>query len=117
MTRGPIMSGLASAPTFYPTDEEFADFEGYLRRLQAQCAGYGLCKVVPPAGWLGHASTQRQTLSRAGFVIHSPIEQHVCGQGGVYQVINQERTRMTLDRFERQVELVWGGGRVLLAGL
>lgn len=93
------------APTFYPTKEEFDDFAGYVTSLAASCAEYGLCKIVPPETWSGPASSLQKPRSQAGFVVHSPIEQHVTGKNGVYQVFNQERVRMSLDRFERQVSV------------
>ena len=93
---------IAEAPIFYPSEEEFDDFVGYVSTVLApQCAVHGICKVVPPAGWRG-PSPQRQAGREAGFTIRSPIEQHVVGCQGLYQIFNEERLRMTLERFERQ---------------
>jgi [histone H3]-trimethyl-L-lysine4 demethylase len=43
--------GLSECPTFYPTTEEFKDPMGYIRSISDQAKDFGICKVVPPAGW------------------------------------------------------------------
>ena len=41
-----------TGPTYYPTVEEF---EGnplvYITKIRPQAEKYGICKIVPPAGW------------------------------------------------------------------
>ncbi|KAJ7639289.1 jumonji superfamily protein [Roridomyces roridus] len=43
--------GLPDCPTFYPTAEEFRDPMAYIRSISDHANAYGICKVVPPAGW------------------------------------------------------------------
>lgn len=45
------MPDLPECPTMYPTAEEFADPYKYIAQIREQAEPYGLCKVVPPAGW------------------------------------------------------------------
>jgi hypothetical protein len=49
----PRMFGLEECPTFYPTEEEFADPMEYVKKIGAQggAQNYGMCKIVPPEGW------------------------------------------------------------------
>ena len=42
---------IPEAPTFHPTEEEFEDYGAYVRSLLPKISRYGICKVVPPAGW------------------------------------------------------------------
>ena len=89
------------APVFYPSEEEFEDFAKYVTSIAPQCADFGIAKIVPPMSW--HASRRAHVGRRdAGFTVKAPIEQHVVGTHGLYQLLNQERLRMTLERFERQ---------------
>jgi len=39
---------LGECPTFYPTEEEFADPTRYVQMIRPQASRYGLCKIVPP---------------------------------------------------------------------
>ncbi|KAJ7734042.1 jumonji superfamily protein [Mycena maculata] len=43
--------GLPDCPTFYPTAEEFKDPMAYIRTISDRANAFGICKVVPPAGW------------------------------------------------------------------
>ena len=43
---------IESAPTFRPTEQEFADFHSYVFFLEKQYANkFGIVKVVPPKFW------------------------------------------------------------------
>lgn len=42
---------LRPAPTFYPTEEEFADPIAYVRSIAHIGQRAGICKIVPPASW------------------------------------------------------------------
>jgi len=44
---------LPVAPTFYPTLEEFCDGSpiDYINKIRPVAEKYGICKIVPPAGW------------------------------------------------------------------
>lgn len=43
--------GLTEAPTFHPTEEEWKDAMGYIRKISPEGKKYGICKIVPPEGW------------------------------------------------------------------
>ena len=39
-------------PTFYPTEEEFSQNPlTYISSIRSVAEKYGICKIVPPAGW------------------------------------------------------------------
>jgi hypothetical protein len=41
-----------TCPVFTPTTEEFADFRGFMARIEATLDddNIGICKIIPPAG-------------------------------------------------------------------
>lgn len=39
------------APTFHPTKEEFEDPLTYIAKIHPEAAKFGICCIVPPAGW------------------------------------------------------------------
>ncbi|KZS97879.1 hypothetical protein SISNIDRAFT_449471 [Sistotremastrum niveocremeum HHB9708] len=43
--------GLEDCPTFRPTPEQFKDPMAYINSISATAKDFGICKVVPPAGW------------------------------------------------------------------
>lgn len=43
--------GLQEAPTFRPSEEEFADPMAYLKKISAEGRKYGICKIIPPDNW------------------------------------------------------------------
>lgn len=43
--------GLQDAPTFRPTEDEFRDPMGYIRKIAPEGRKYGICKIIPPDGW------------------------------------------------------------------
>jgi histone demethylase JARID1 len=43
---------IPEAPVFYPTEEEFLDCVGYVRKIRDEAEKFGICKIVPPAGWV-----------------------------------------------------------------
>ena len=53
---------LPEAPVFHPTEQEFADPLRYIAGIRAQAEPYGLCRVVPPAGWAPPFAIDRQAL-------------------------------------------------------
>ncbi|KAH9833659.1 PLU-1-like protein-domain-containing protein [Rhodofomes roseus] len=43
--------GLTDCPVFHPTPEQWKDPLGYIRSISDNAKKYGMCKIVPPAGW------------------------------------------------------------------
>lgn len=42
------LKGLPLAPTFRPTDTEFADPIAYISKIEKEASAFGICKIVPP---------------------------------------------------------------------
>lgn len=40
--------GLASAPVFRPSEEDFLDFGKYVTSIRERAERHGICKIVPP---------------------------------------------------------------------
>jgi len=45
------INGIAEAPTFRPTEEEFKDPMEYMRKIAPEGRKYGIVKIVPPDSW------------------------------------------------------------------
>ncbi|KAF9088389.1 hypothetical protein BGX29_000314, partial [Mortierella sp. GBA35] len=43
--------GLAEAPCFYPTAEQFTEPLKYIESIRPEAEKAGICKIIPPAGW------------------------------------------------------------------
>lgn len=40
-----------AAPTYYPSEEQFAEPFKYILSIKAEAAKFGICKIVPPPNW------------------------------------------------------------------
>uniref|UniRef100_A0A1I7XQ77 JmjN domain-containing protein n=1 Tax=Heterorhabditis bacteriophora TaxID=37862 RepID=A0A1I7XQ77_HETBA len=75
--------------TFYPTYNEFKDFNAYIAKIEAIGAHFkcGICKIVAPDGWCPRPSKKeyeyRDELVE-GFRIKSPVEERIEGKNFVY---------------------------------
>lgn len=52
----PNFPGIGLAPTYYPTEAEFADPMEYIRLIKPTAERYGLCRIVVPAGFRNAAA-------------------------------------------------------------
>ncbi|TSN95716.1 Lysine-specific demethylase 4C [Bagarius yarrelli] len=84
--------------TFYPTMEEFQDFNKYLVYMESQGAHRaGLAKVIPPKGW----KPRRTYDDIDDLVIQAPIQQMVAGQSGLFTQYNIQKKSLSVQEFRR----------------
>lgn len=73
---------MPSAPTFYPTEEEFKDPFTYIESISPHASQFGICRIVPPAGWNPPFALERGTDGRdAGsfkFMTRKQFTSHLC---------------------------------------
>ncbi|KAF8556709.1 JmjC-domain-containing protein [Imleria badia] len=79
-------------PVFKPTMDEFADFEGYMTKIECWGLKSGIVKVIPPKEWVDALPPINDLL--ANVKIRSPIEQHMLGRGGLFRQENVEKRRI-----------------------
>ncbi|XP_020741198.2 lysine-specific demethylase 4D-like [Odocoileus virginianus] len=84
--------------TFYPTMEEFADFNKYIAYIESQGAHRaGLAKIVPPKEWKA-----RQTYDDIDdILIAAPLQQVVSGRAGVFTQYHKKKKAMTVAEYRR----------------
>lgn len=84
--------------TFYPTKDEFKDFNRYVAYMESQGAHKaGMAKVIPPKGW-----KPRQAYDDIDdLVIPAPIQQVVTGQSGLFTQYNIQKKPMTVHEFRK----------------
>ncbi|KAJ7078409.1 jumonji superfamily protein [Mycena belliarum] len=79
-------------PVFKPTMHEFADFEGYMTRVECWGRRSGIVKVVPPKEWTDALPDVKPQL--ANVKIKSPIEQFMRGRAGLFRQENMEKRKL-----------------------
>ncbi|KAH0835679.1 JmjC domain, hydroxylase-domain-containing protein [Lanmaoa asiatica] len=79
-------------PVFKPTMDEFADFEGYMTKIECWGLKSGIVKVIPPKEWVDALPQIKDQL--ANVKIRSPIEQYMLGRGGLFRQENVEKRRI-----------------------
>ncbi|KAJ1562316.1 hypothetical protein HK096_011401 [Nowakowskiella sp. JEL0078] len=98
------MFGLPEAKTFNPTPEEFADPLKYIKSIRVEGEKYGICRIVPPAGWnptFGMDSQkfhqqQRTPFTRVPVLDKKPVDlfhlkKEVVSRGGYHSVTDQKK--------------------------
>uniref|UniRef100_A0A3P8VW91 [histone H3]-trimethyl-L-lysine(9) demethylase n=1 Tax=Cynoglossus semilaevis TaxID=244447 RepID=A0A3P8VW91_CYNSE len=84
--------------TFYPTVEQFSNFNRYIAYMESQGAHKaGLAKVVPPKEW----KPRRSYDGIDDLVIPAPIQQVVTGQSGLFTQYNIQKKSMTVREFRK----------------
>uniref|UniRef100_A0A2K5QTL3 [histone H3]-trimethyl-L-lysine(9) demethylase n=1 Tax=Cebus imitator TaxID=2715852 RepID=A0A2K5QTL3_CEBIM len=82
--------------TFYPTMEEFTDFNKYVAYMESQGTHQaGLAKVIPPKEWKA-----RKTYDDIeDILVTTPLQQVTSGQGGVFTQYHKEKKAMTVAKY------------------
>uniref|UniRef100_A0A2I3GMC1 [histone H3]-trimethyl-L-lysine(9) demethylase n=1 Tax=Nomascus leucogenys TaxID=61853 RepID=A0A2I3GMC1_NOMLE len=82
--------------TFYPTMEEFTDFNKYVAHMESQGAHRaGLAKVIPPKEWKA-----RKTYDDIeDILVATPLQQVTSGQGGVFTQYHKKKKAMTVREY------------------
>uniref|UniRef100_A0A673JI92 [histone H3]-trimethyl-L-lysine(9) demethylase n=1 Tax=Sinocyclocheilus rhinocerous TaxID=307959 RepID=A0A673JI92_9TELE len=84
--------------TFYPTIEEFKNFNRYIAYMESQGAHKaGLAKIVPPKNW----KPRRSYDDIDDLLIPAPIQQVVTGQSGLFTQYNIQKKAMTVKEFRK----------------
>ncbi|XP_045673811.1 lysine-specific demethylase 4D [Phyllostomus hastatus] len=83
---------------FYPTKEEFNDFDKYIASIEAQGAHRaGLAKIIPPKEWKA-----RQTYNDiSDILIAAPLQQVASGRAGVFIQYHKKKKAMTVGEYRR----------------
>lgn len=48
---GARLEGVAEAPCYYPTAEQFEKPLEYIASIRSDAERYGICRICPPPGW------------------------------------------------------------------
>lgn len=76
------VQGIPSAPTFYPTEEEFADPLKYINSVRAEGEKCGIACIVPPKGWAPPFTLDKGTNGQHSdsfkFSIRKQLTSHLC---------------------------------------
>ena len=91
---------LPCAPTFYPSEEEFADFPALINRIVEEAREFGIAKVVPPPSW----GSQPTAPPAGDYALSGAIRQHITGSNGLYTVLHEQQKGMTHQRFVKQAD-------------
>lgn len=84
-------------PVFHPTTAEFQNFEAYMVKIESQSKGYGMAKVIPPAGW----KARRKGYKDINPTISHPVRQIVSGLAGIYQVVLVSERQMDYNLYKK----------------
>ncbi|KAL0629966.1 Lysine-specific demethylase 4D [Plecturocebus cupreus] len=81
---------------FYPTKEEFNDFDKYIAYMESQGAHRaGLAKIIPPKEWKA-----RETYDNISeILIATPLQQMASGRAGVFTQYHKKKKAMTVGEY------------------
>jgi jumonji domain-containing protein 2 len=91
------------AKIFRPTMEEFADFNGYMEKLEKTLPQCGIYKVVPPKKWKPNKLDYSKEIE--DLIVSSPIEQNVYGKGGIYELLMIQKKSMRVHDYKKKVDV------------
>ncbi|KAI5126029.1 Lysine-Specific Demethylase 4D [Manis pentadactyla] len=82
--------------TFYPTEEEFNDFDKYIAYMESQGAHQaGVVKIIPPKGW-----EARKTYDGiSNILVPTPLQQVVSGRAGVFTQYHKKKKVMMVGEY------------------
>ncbi|XP_051990242.1 lysine-specific demethylase 4A-like [Xyrauchen texanus] len=84
--------------TFYPTVEEFMNFNRYIAYMESKGAHKaGLAKIIPPKNWKPRCTYD----DIDNLLIPAPIQQVVTGQSGLFTQYNIQKKAMTVKEFRK----------------
>lgn len=87
-----------TCPVFRPTLEEFANFRGYIEKIEQsfdEVDKHGIAKIIPPKGWLDKV----YDLEKIDITVEYPVQQVVSGRAGVFGVALFELKAMKIKDF------------------
>lgn len=71
------INGIAEAPTYRPTKEEFKDPMEYMRKISPEAKKYGIIKIIPPDSW--NPELALDTTVRSYETLSAPLPCHCSG--------------------------------------
>ncbi|XP_057347255.1 lysine-specific demethylase 4D-like [Manis pentadactyla] len=82
--------------TFYPTEEEFNDFDKYIAYMESQGAHQaGVVKIIPPKEW-----EARKTYDGiSNILVPTPLQQVVSGRAGVFTQYHKKKKVMMVGEY------------------
>ncbi|KAJ1485172.1 JmjC domain, hydroxylase-domain-containing protein [Baffinella frigidus] len=84
-------------PVFYPSEEEFSDFEGFVAQCEKKALEFGIFKVVPPASW---KPRERPYEDSDETVLVAPVRQEAIGHSGMYSMVNVTQKALSVKAFK-----------------
>eukprot|EP00002_Diphylleia_rotans_P031472 TRINITY_DN6536_c1_g1_i2.p1 TRINITY_DN6536_c1_g1~~TRINITY_DN6536_c1_g1_i2.p1 ORF type:complete len:495 (-),score=104.48 TRINITY_DN6536_c1_g1_i2:227-1711(-) len=82
------------APIFYPTMDEFRDFQSYVEKIERVAVKFGVAKIVPPKEWKA-----REDYTNIDLLLTKPARQHRTGTKGAFEQIPVESKSTKLEAF------------------
>lgn len=94
-----VLEEIPFCDVFYPTQQEFSDFQGYLEKCVTK-AKSGIFKVIPPKGFVARKAGYKNL----NMTVPHPIEQIVNGSNGFYELLLLQKESRPFAKFSKVVE-------------